>query len=558
MYKIGARKKHVLEVVMEFITSIIIITHLPESLKKLNLIISLIKDRGDKDACIELKQHCDSIDGKLFSSIREGLLNGITIDESKIKFSDIDVSLDLGLIEELKALIKHNRAISLGYYYDEKKKLRLNTNKCVSYLQKVLECVVENNKLLILNRKEGIYQELTDDLMGKILRYLMNEAMADSWKRQYERDILDGLIREVPTIDISNIDDSFIPVNNGVFNLNSEELIPYDDSMFFTRKSPVNFIKEADCPKFLEALREIVCSDERLLMCIQEIFGYTLINNTKGERAFYFIGVGSNGKSFIAEILANMVGVANVSNIPLSRFSEKFGTEGLIDKSVNIANENEIGNAISTENLKIFVSGDRTSIARKYKGDLNYKSTCKMIFLLNKLPDTLDNTHGYYRKILIVPFNRIFQQEEMDKNLKEKVLEELSGVLNWAIEGAKRLINNDYKFTECEAIEKVTKAYKEEQNPVESFLKDALIYEDGNSETKKEILDSYKLWIEGQNISSRGTESPQRFWKALSNSAKILLNKELEYKKVQGTLHLKNFRIDYSKLPTKRDKYTFI
>ncbi|EHK2327173.1 hypothetical protein KCK52_000975 [Clostridium perfringens] len=558
MYKIGARKKHVLEVVMEFITSIIIITHLPESLKRLNLIISLIKDRGDKDACIELKQHCDSIDGKLFSSIREGLLNGITIDESKIKFSDIDVSLDLGLIEELKALIKHNRAISLGYYYDEKKKLRLNTNKCVSYLQKVLECVVENNKLLILNRKEGIYQELTDDLMGKILRYLMNEAMADSWKRQYERDILDGLIREVPTIDISNIDDSFIPVNNGVFNLNSEELIPYDDSMFFTRKSPVNFIKEADCPKFLEALREIVCGDERLLMCIQEIFGYTLINNTKGEKAFYFIGVGSNGKSFIAEILASMVGVANVSNIPLSRFSEKFGTEGLIDKSVNIANENEIGNAISTENLKIFVSGDRTSIARKYKGDLNYKSTCKMIFLLNKLPDTLDNTHGYYRKILIVPFNRIFKQEEMDKNLKEKVLEELNGVLNWAIEGAKRLINNDYKFTECEAIEKVTKAYKEEQNPVESFLKDALIYEYGNSETKKEILDSYKLWIEGQNISSRGTESPQRFWKALSNSAKIVLNKELEYKKVQGTLHLKNFRIDYSKLPTKRDKYTFI
>ncbi|HAT4340775.1 TPA: DNA primase [Clostridium perfringens] len=558
MYKIGARKKHVLEVVMEFITSIIIITHLPESLKRLNLIISLIKDRGDKDACIELKQHCDSIDGKLFSSIREGLLNGITIDESKIKFSDIDVSLDVGLIEELKALIKHNRAISLGYYYDEKKKLRLNTNKCVSYLQKVLECVVENNKLLILNRKEGIYQELTDDLMGKILRHLMNEAIEDSWKRQYERDILDGLIREVPTIDISNIDDSFIPVNNGVFNLNSEELIPYDDSMFFTRKSPVNFIKEADCPKFLEALREIVCGDERLLMCIQEIFGYTLINNTKGERAFYFIGVGSNGKSFIAEILANMVGVANVSNIPLSRFSEKFGTEGLIDKSVNIANENEIGNAISTENLKIFVSGDRTSIARKYKGDLNYKSTCKMIFLLNKLPDTLDNTHGYYRKILIVPFNRIFKQEEMDKNLKEKVLEELSGVLNWAIEGAKRLINNDYKFTECEAIEKVTKAYKEEQNPVEVFLKDALIYEEGNSETKKEILDSYKLWIEGQNISSRGTESPQRFWKALSNSAKIVLNKELEYKKVQGTLHLKNFRIDYSKLPTKRDKYTFI
>lgn len=558
MEKINIVKKTASEEVMEFISTIFIIMELPESLYKLNVIYRLIKDRGDKEACIELKQHCNSIDEKLFSSILDGLLDEITLDESELNNSDGDINLDLGLIGELKALIKHNRAISLGYYYDEKKRLRLNTNKCVTYLQKILDCVMENRKLLVLNRKEGIYQELTDELMGKILRYLMNEAIADSWKKHYERDIIDGLIREVPTIDIPNIDDSLIAVNNGVFNLNSDELIPYDDRMFFTRKSPVNFIKGASCPQFLSALREIVCRDEKLLMCIQEIFGYTLINNTKGERAFYFIGVGSNGKSFIAEILTNMVGFTNVSNIPLSRFSEKFGTEGLINKSVNIANENEITNAIGTENLKIFVSGDRTSIARKYKGDLNYKSTCKMIFLLNKLPDTLDNTHGYYRKILIVPFNRIFKEEEMDKNLKEKVLEELSGVLNWAIEGAKRLMNNDYKFTECEAIEKVTKAYKEEQNPVEAFSKDALIYEEGHSETKKDVLDAYKLWIEGQNISSRGTESPQRFWKALSNSSKILLDKELEYKKVQGTLYLKNFKIDYSKLPIKKDKYTFI
>ncbi|HII4416844.1 DNA primase family protein [Clostridium perfringens] len=336
------------------------------------------------------------------------------------------------------------------------------------------------------------------------------------------------------------------------------ELVPYNENHIFTSKSPVDFIQGALCPSFIKAMREIVCYDEKLLMCIQEIFGYTLINNTKGERAFYFTGVGSNGKSFTAEILTSMVGVTNVSNIPLSRFSEKFGTEGLIDKTVNIANENEIGNAISTENLKIFVSGDRTSIARKYKGDINYKSTCKMIFLLNRLPDTLDNTHGYYRKILIVPFNRVFKQEEMDKNLKEKVSQELSGILNWSIEGAKRLMSNDYKFTECEAIEKITKAYKEEQNPVESFLKEALIFEEGNSETKKDVLDAYKLWIEGQNISSRGTESPQRFWKALSNSIKIVLNKELEYKKVQGTLHIKNFKVDYSKLPVEKKSYTFI
>lgn len=549
--------KTVQQIIMEYIKDLFIIKECPEELHIVFSLLRRIKERGDEESCLELKYHCDIIDENLFSAIIGSLLPDIRIEE-RINDKQSDIRYDERLVEELRLLINHNRAISLGFFYDEKKKLRLNTNKCITYLQQILQCVVKNGTLIVLNQKEGIYEEFTAELIGTILRYLMNNTIADSWKKYYEKDILEGLFREVPRVDSEIIDDSLIALNNGVFNLNTKELVPYDKSHIFTSKSPVNFVRGASCPKFLDALMDIVCEDEKLLMCIQEIFGYTLINNTKAEKVFYFVGVGANGKSFLSDIITQIVGKVNTSNIPLSRFSQRFGAEGMINKLVNIANENEFGGAISSENIKIFASGDRTNIERKYKGDLTYKSTCKLIFLLNRLPDTLDNTHGYYRKILIVPFNRIFKPEEMDRNLKEKASEELSGILNWAIEGAVRLINNGYKFTECEAIKKATEVYKEEQNPVETFSKDVLIYEEGCSETKKDVLDSYKLWIEGQNISSRGTESPQRFWKALSNSSKVLLDKELEYKKVQGILYLKNFRIDYSKLPAKRDKYTFI
>ena len=549
--------KTVQQIIMEYIKDLFIIKECPEGLHTVFSLLRCLKDSGDEEACLRLKYHCDIIDENLFSSIIGSLLPGIRI-EDDINDKQSNIRHDEGLIEELRLLINHNRAISLGFFYDEKKKLRLNANRCISYLQQILNCVIKNGSLMVLNQKEGIYEEFTEELIGTILRYLMNSTLPDSWKKYYEKDILDGLLREVPRVDSEIIDDSLIALNNGVFNIDTMELGPYDESHIFTSKSPVNFIKGASCPQFIKAMRDIVCNDEELLMCIQEIFGYTLINNTKGERAFYFVGVGSNGKSFTAEILTKIVGKKNVSNIQLSNFSEKFGIEGIVGMTLNIANENEVGNIKSTENLKAIISGDSINISRKFKKAINYKPTVKLVFLLNTLPDTLDNTHGYYRKILIVPFNRVFKQEEMDKNLKDKVSEELSGILNWAIEGAKRLMNNDYKFTECEAIKKAIKAYKEEQNPVEAFSKDALIYEEGCSETKKDVLDSYKLWIEGQNISSRGTESPQRFWKALSNSSKVLLDKELEYKKVQGILYLKNFRIDYSKLPTKRDKYTFI
>lgn len=549
--------KTVKQIIMEYIKDIVVINECPETLYKLMSLLRLIKGRGDKRAYLELKYHCDNIDEKLFSSISGSLLQGITIKEESNDSSDV-IKHDEDLLEELGLLIKHNRAIALGFFYDDKNKLRLNTNRCIAYLQQILTCIVKNGSLIVLNQKEGIYEELTEELIGTILRYLMNSTLPDSWKKSYERDILDGLLREVPRLDGEIIDDSLIALNNGVFNLKTMELIPYNKSHIFTSKSPVNFIRGAICPKFIQAMREIVCGDEDLLMCIQEVFGYTLINNTKGERAFYFIGVGSNGKSFTAEALTKMVGVENVSNIQLSKFSERFGIEGIVGKKLNIANENETGSILNTENMKAIISGDTINISRKFKQAINYKPTVKLIFLLNTLPDTVDNTHGYYRKILIVPFNKVFKPEEMDKSLKEKVTEELSGILNWSLEGAKRLINNDYKFTECEAIEKVTKAYKEEQNPIEGFFKEVLVYEAGSKELRKKVLEAYKLWIEGQNISARGSDSPQRFWKGLNNAGKIVLDMELEHRKIQGIMHLLDFKIDYSKLPSKQGNYTFV
>lgn len=549
-------RRTVKQIIMEYIENIVLIRECPDTLYKINTLIRLIKERGDADAYNELKYHCDSIDENLFSSILGTLLSGVTFNVELIE-SNIDVNKDEELIEELHKLIAHNEAVALGFFYDEKKKLKLNINRCIGYLQKILECVVKDGSLMVLNRKEGIYEELTEALIGMLLKYLMNNAIPDSWKKVYEKDILDGLLREIPRVDGNIVDDTLIALNNGVYNFKSKKLEPYNKSHLFVSKSPVNFVKGAICPQFIKAIREIVCEDEKLLMCIQEIFGYTLINNTKGEKVFYFYGVGSNGKSFCAEILIEIVGKQNVSNIQLSKFSEKFGIEGIVNKNLNIANENELGSAVSTESLKALISGDTINISRKFKQSINYKSTIKLIFLLNTLPDTLDNTHGYYRKILIVPFNRVFKTEEIDRNLKENMKEELSGILNWCIEGAERLMKNDYRFTDCEAIQRATKAYKEEQNPIESYFKEVLIYEEGSSESKKSVLDSYRQWIDAQNISARGTDSPQRFWKGLSNTCKIILDKELEYKKIKGNQYLKNFKIDYSKLPIK-EAFTFI
>ncbi len=149
-----------------------------------------------------------------------------------------------------------------------------------------MECTVYDNELMVLNRKEGIYIKLTEELLGIILRHLMNHTIADSWRKVYEREIFDGLFREVSRIESSKVDDSLVPLNNGIFNFKTNELIPYDGSLFFTRKLSVDYKPEDECPKFLNALEEIFCGDYELLKCIQEIFGYVLINNVKAEKYF--------------------------------------------------------------------------------------------------------------------------------------------------------------------------------------------------------------------------------------------------------------------------------
>ena len=226
-------RKKVKDIVMEYVKNIVIIKECPASLYKLTTLISLIKERGDEKACKELKYHCDAIDENLFSSIVGTLIEGVTINYEKLSQSDIEIIHDEILVNELKALIKHNKATSIGFFYDDKNKLKLNTNRCISYLQKVLECVVKNGSLMVLNQKEGIYEELNEELIGTILRYLMNNAIPYSWKKYYEKDILDGLIREIPRLDGDIVDDSLIALNNGVYNLKTKELVPYNKNHLF-------------------------------------------------------------------------------------------------------------------------------------------------------------------------------------------------------------------------------------------------------------------------------------------------------------------------------------
>lgn len=331
---------------------------------------------------------------------------------------------------------------------DEKSGYTVNRNAFVRYFLHRVRLVLFGETWMAYNR-DGHYEAATDVLIGKLVRDMLHGAVKDIWRASMGSEILTALQLEVPQVKEFDADRGLLNLENGMLNVETGELLPHSPGYLSSIRIPFAFDPGALCLRFLQFIEEVTEGDGQLAAVLQEITGYVLTSETRAEKAFLLCGSGSNGKSVFAKVLQALVGEDNVSSVPLSRFSQPFGMQPIIGKTLNIASENEVGSRINTENLKSVVSGDKISVAVKYQNDVPYTPICKLVFLVNSLPETSDATYGFFRKILIVPFNHRFTDAEKDVDLFEKLRAEMPGILNWALEGLRRLKGNGFLFSAC-------------------------------------------------------------------------------------------------------------
>lgn len=440
------------------------------------------------------------------------------------------------LLDELRQLITIGKAEEHGFLYDEKKNsYSFNANVFARHFNR--RCHVRSTKdgRLYLYNKKGVFEELSEVELGKVIRSLMHEGRWNSWNSKAEAEAVKALLRESNTVEEMNTMRDYINLKNGMLSLETFELLPHHPDYLSTVQLPIEYDSTAKAPSFMKFLGEITFDDEELINVHQEIIGYLLSAETKAEKAFFFYGSGANGKSVLISIITRLVGKENVSSIPLSEFGQQFGLQGLINKTVNIAAENELGGkALKTENFKAIVSGDTITINIKYYPAISYKPYCKLVFVVNTLPDSMDVTNGYFRKLMIVPFIRTFKPNERNVNLSQELLDELPGILNWAIIGLKRLRENNYQFSQCKVIEECHRSYYAEQNPVKEFFLEHVVLKEGVRTKRSDFYDKYLVWLNMQGIDDKRTKSRQIFWKYF----KIVLENEcipIVEKKVKGT-----------------------
>ncbi len=269
--------------------------------------------------------------------------------------------------------------------------------------------------------------------------------------------------------------DNAVNVQNGMYYLDKQELLPHDSSTmekFATNLFPINFNKDAKCDRWMKFVYEIFEQDDdqyEKIGLLQEYLGYCLTGDVSQQKALLLLGNGSNGKSIVLQIVEQILGKENYSNIELHQLSNKNYIVELQNKHVNFCSEIDSRSSFSSGIFKRIVAGETLTGDAKFKNPVKFQPYCKLLFATNDLPKTTDTTKGYFRRLLILKFNRSFEGKEKDINLINDLNGELAGIFNWMLEGLKRLMTNT-KFTIPPSTIAELDKYLESSNSVVSFI----------------------------------------------------------------------------------------
>lgn len=305
-----------------------------------------------------------------------------------------------------------------------------------------------------------------------------------------------GRIRRLTGIDGAEmgVPDGLIPVENGVVELTPDgpRLRDHSPDHRALSKLPIQFDPEATSDRFDEFLEEVVAPDDARVL--QEFVGYIVCDRgMPRHRALLLLGEGRNGKSTFLRVVAALVGDDNLAHHSLQDLATtRFAAADLYDKLANLHADISDRDLKHPGHLKALVGGDKIQAERKYQNSFSFGNTAKLIFSANTTPTTSDDSPAFFARWLLVPFPNTFRADDprTDPQLGEKLTapEELSGVLNWAIEGYHRLVDQDgfSKDLPPEATRDLWRAYG---GPIGAFMQARLTREPGAWLPQKTVHD---------------------------------------------------------------------
>jgi len=294
-------------------------------------------------------------------------------------------------------------------------------------------------------------------------------------------------------------DPKMLNCNNGTINLRTGQLMPHQAENYFMKIINVDYNQNAQCPMFISFLNKIFKNNDRVIGYLKRVIGYSLAGLTNEQCLFILQGVGSNGKSVLIDVLRALFN--NYScNAEFKTFTKQ-ASQSIRNDVARMANarfvtavEGDKKASLDESLIKAMTGGDTITARFLHKEFFDYEPTFKIFLVTNFLPKISNSGHSIWRRIKIINFDVIISKAEQDKDLTNKLKTELSGILNWAIEGCLEWQKSSLK--EPQEVTNAVNKYKTSVDSANVFVKNCCILSPQSNVQFSHIYKDYCEWCE--------------------------------------------------------------
>lgn len=266
-------------------------------------------------------------------------------------------------------------------------------------------------------------------------------------------------------------------LQNGVLDLSGKEPKFIERSTKYGFRTCLNYDYDPDaqCPTFDQFMIDVTKDRKDLENILLEFAGYSFANDEcRHAKALILLGEGSNGKSTFIELLQEIAGEGSYSSLSARDLEDPQHRAQMEGKLFNLSEETPNKSFVDSSVFKNVVSGGAMTVKIVYQPPYSVPNRAKLIMAANELPRTGDLTHGFLRRLLIIPFDNQFKGTNRDKGIKHKMYKEIPGILNRILEGYRRLCEND-EFTQSETVIEALTEFRQDNDPIFSFVSECLV-----------------------------------------------------------------------------------
>jgi P4 family phage/plasmid primase-like protien len=383
-------------------------------------------------------------------------------------------------------------------------------------------------------------RKLTKVIAKALVKYAVNSVEDDekyvkyatSWNDAPKRNNIINDAKDVNFFSTEDLDKNIFLLNveNGVLDLSDSEnikFLPHDADLLLSKICRVTYDENAQYPLWSKFLNDILLGDHDKEIYLQKICGMALTGMTKEEKFFLLYGEKTrNGKSVFCETIGYMLGdyaaTMNPESLAVKQNKDSRQASGDIArlKGVRFVNASEPPKRMifDVALVKTLTGRDKITARHLHEREFEFYPQFKLLINTNHLPQINDDTVFSSDRLQVITFDRHFEEDEQDKDLKDKLRQpqEMSGILNWCLSGLRLYHIEGLRCPQC--VKNATAEYRSNSDKIGVFFEECMVQSSENCKAK-DVYERYSNWTHDNGY---GTESKGSFFSDLKSKGLLV------------------------------------